>query len=229
MKKILYISSMFCLLLIGNSCVVDSEVSFLAEAEGLGFTGTQEQIEDFFQIDSGTFNELLNLGISINEGSTPPIIEGTFEVSPNELGSSNITSDIEDTPEGINIGDIFLDNVVTFSNQNEETRSISYSAQQLDGSGNPVNSSFGLESLISGNGDRFTVVIRISGSSTGSEDNPVTFITGVAISGSISSEGILSYQEAFVLTEKEGDTFDDFIDVGEGRRFIDSDGVADRQ
>lgn len=219
MKKIIYILTLAITVLSVSSCT-ESEVSFLDLSGDLGFTGSTEDIQEFLSLEA--YQSLIDLGVPINTGSNPPEIEGRYLMSPNALKNTNIPSDPFD------IGHIFANKEITFTNQNNDDLSIAYFGRQIDANGTQINSESSTESFISGNGDSFTVITRVEGEISG--NNGTIFTTqGLAISGSISSVGVLNIDYAFVLISKTNDIDDEIIDEGEGRAFEDLDGLAERQ
>ena len=221
MKKLYILLFAICAISLFNSCDTESEISFLESAEDLGFTGSQEDIINF--LSQETYNSLLELGIPINTGSTPPNVEGVFRMSPNVLENSNIVD------ESFEIGHQFADQILYFSNQDQEELSIDYSGRQVDGNNNVINTETGLISYISGNGNSFTVIIKIEATSTDSAGNQVITVQGIVISGTITATGIQNARKAFVIIEKTGDVNDEFIDEGEGRLLKDEDGFSNRE
>jgi hypothetical protein len=214
--KLNYIFLSLFIVLVFNSCS-DSEVSFPEIAGEAGFTGDRDQIEEFFEIDPSLFDEFLGLGLTVNEGANPPIINGTYLVSPYALSQSNVPN------ETFSAGDVFADLSFTTSNQNTDENTLDYVEIQA---GN-VNQSF--SSLVSGSGNRFTAFFRTTSQVIGTDGNSIDIINGIAISGEITTSGITDYQYVFVITEKTNDINNEIINVGEGRSFIDSDGLVNFQ
>src|SRR5690606_6388745 len=175
---------------------------------------------DFLSQDA--YNSLLDLGIPINTGSTPPNVEGAFRMTPYILESSNVEN------ENFEIGDLFADNKFYFSNQNFETLSINFYKETINENGVIISTEAGLESFISGSGDKFTIFVKTEGFSEGSSGQ-VHFINGVAVSGTLTTDGVQDMKHAFVIIEKTGDVNDKFIDEGEGRLFEDADGFSFRE
>jgi len=204
MKKTLYIISMFCLLLIGNSCIVDSEVSFLTEAEELGFTGTRDDIEEFLSTE--VLSVMTTLGLDINTGSEPVDVTGIFVASPYCRAAA--------TDPNVELSCGFRDFVITFSNQNDENQTISYQSAQFDENGVQTFSENGNGFISGDSSGNFTIIVRaVSGD--GGEN-------ATAFSGRMTAEGIVSYQDIFVPNITSGEAL-------EGALFIDEDGTASRQ
>jgi hypothetical protein len=217
MKKILYILSIITIALTLSSC--ESETSILDISEELGFTGTTEDIQSFLGADN--YQALLDLGVTVYNGNTPPTITGSYIISPNTLSASNIPD------ETFEVGTIFFDEIISFVNQDNTELSIDYSARTIDSEGNTVSSAVGVESFISGSDDNFTVIIKINSTSIGDEGNTISFVQGLAISGTKTVSGILNIEKGFIIITKNGDTFDEFIDEGEGRLLVDGDEISE--
>ncbi|PVW14539.1 hypothetical protein [Marixanthomonas spongiae] len=220
MKKSYIYITLFISLLGLASCDVESEASFLEDGEDLGFTGTEDDIIDFLTEDA--YQGLLDLGITVNTGNTPPEVEGTYLMSPFTLKATNIPGD------GYETGDVFLDKLISLFGQDNESLKIEYSGSQIDSDGNSVSTETGVESYITGSGNNFTIIVKTSGTSPGSS-GPVTFINGIAISGSIGQNGIIDAEYGLIIIEKNDDVNDEYIDEGEGRLFEDLDGLSNRQ
>tara|TARA_R100001369_G_C3306103_1_gene166544 strand:- start:277 stop:939 length:663 start_codon:yes stop_codon:yes gene_type:complete len=218
-KSYLYIT-LFISLLGLSSCDVDSEASFLEDGEDLGFTGTEDDIIDFLTEDA--YQGLLDLGITVNTGDTPPNVVGSYLISPNVLKATNIPND------GYEPGDAFFDKRISLFSQNDDDLSIQYTGAQIDPDGNTTSTETGTESYITGSGNNFTIIVRTSGTSPGSS-GPVSLTNGIAISGTIDQDGIIDVEFGLIIIEKTGDIDDEFIDEGEGRLFEDFDGFSDRQ
>ncbi len=152
------------------------------------------------------------LDIPIHEGLNPPNIEGTFLVSPNALFSTNI-------PDDPDIGYIFDDATITFSNQNQQDLTVRVSEEQGSGFGN------GDGSYILGEGNKFSVF---------SEINEYSDVTGYSTlarvySGEISQDGIINFHCALLMLDDHGDPSGTLIEIGQGRGFIDSNGFSPKQ
>lgn len=211
-KYILLFFSMATLL---TSC--ESEVSLLDDLEALGFQGTEQDIIAFLSEDA--YNGLLDLGITINKGNTPPVTGGTYLMSPYVLQASNIPD------ESFPVGHVFADYAVSIYGQDSE-HSISFQSFHVynDGStGQYTNSEI---ARISGSGSRFTIIAKAIVTDQDSYGNVVTIETGYVFSGRVASYGIEDMQNAIIVISKQGDSYGEFIDVGEGRFFVDEDGIS---
>ncbi len=214
--KLNYIFTALLFIVLLSSCE-ESEISFPEIAGEVGFTGDRSQIEEFFDIDPNLFDAFLELDLNVFEGSNPPLLNGSYLISPFTLFGSNIPD------EGFPIGEIFSDLNFTISNQDTFENTLNY----LEVSSGSPSQSFA--SLISGSGNNFTMFLRTQSQSQGDQGNVVNFINGIAISGSITDDGINNFQYIFVVTQKSNDTNNEFIEAGEGRLFIDGDGLVQFQ
>lgn len=194
-------------LLFASSCKKD---------EDSAFAGTEQELIDFYSPE--VVDALNQLGLTINSGTTPPSLSGTFFVSPLLLTDTNIP--------GESTGVVFNDFLFTFSEQNNSTNNIDLQGASLDGSGN-ISETFTAEgsSFISGTNNDFTVFGIILGVDADTEaEAEVAYV----ISGQIADTGIVDFELAIVMLDDKGDPFGFYIDNGSGRRFVDSDGLADR-
>jgi hypothetical protein len=148
---------------------------------------------------------LLELGIEVHHGRTPPNITGSFFVSPVVLVRSNFA-------DGLWPGHQFADLTITFSNQSNTrmTVDVSYFQAQQTGRG---------EGFITGNGNKFSVFLDTIGTFHGHPTRTVDIW-----SGEITPTGILNYYHAFIMTEDAPGT----VRRGQGRLFYDRDGFSPR-
>jgi len=153
-----------------------------------------------------------DLGIEINGGNNPPNVEGTYLASPYILVRSNFRDSF--TP-----GAKFADFRLTFSRQNNSNLTIVTDYVQRSQSGEIIEEGNGLGSFITGNGNKFTVFVEISGTHNGLPFKSVQLFTG-----EITSSGIKNFHTAVLCTMENRYT----IKRGEGRMFTDSDGLAER-
>jgi len=156
-------------------------------------------------------NSFQGLDFEIYTGKTPPNIEGTFELSPFEVFSSDVPTD----EVGLTIADYYP----TFSNQNNMELTLDYM-----GEGGP-QTDIGIDAYIIGSGQQFTAMIKMV-----SEIAGLPVDTGVAFSGTMGNDGINDIKVAFFMIDDKGDPFDVYVvENGQGRVFIDGDGFSPRQ
>ena len=177
------------------------------------FDGSQASLEDLF---SQEVVEALNeLEFKINQGVNPPNLEGTFYVSPFILTNSNVPQD--------NIGSRFADQRYTFLNQDNETNTIDFEGVQIN-NGLEFSELDGRGSFISGSGNSFSIFLVVEQERT--ESGTITQ-SAFAISGSISNEGIVEFEQSLIMLDNFGDPLNEYIENGQGRRFIDEDQLAE--
>jgi len=169
------------------------------------FIGSKSEVEDYFT--PGVVTALEDLGYTFNTGDNPPSLTGSYMASQFELKNTTLNE---------NIGNIFSDYLVTFSNQ--KTGSIDLVSTQ--GS----NTSYGTGSIISGDGNKFSVYVIESVTNNGH-----TFKAAIAISGTYSSSGIQSFQYANLMLDDGGDPNGNLMPNNNGRLLIDKDGLAQKQ
>lgn len=201
-----YINLLFAILLVlllAASCKKD-ETNDLIEANGLS-----RDINDF--ISEEIFDILDSLGMPINTGGNPANIEGTYLVSPMVLTQSNRTFD--------DIGKTYADKTFTFLEQNNDNLTLTTALTQGGGVGE------GLGSFIVGNGNNFSVFVRIKKDNL--EHNDSTLTTQI-FSGTLTSDGITNLYNALVMLDDYGDPNDRYIAIGDARVFYDEDGFSER-
>lgn len=144
----------------------------------------------------------------IYNGTTPPLVNGTYLCNPSVMTYSSIDGDMD---EGYN----FADMLFRFLNQNTANNTLDYEEKQGEAQ------SSGKGYFISGSGVNFTVFFNITGTSYG-----IHIKTATVISGTKSGSGISNYRYAFLLLEKGADPDDKLVDVGTIRVFKDGNELA---
>ena len=159
---------------------------------------------------------LANMGMTINNGTTPPSIVGSYYVDALLLTGSNVPGD------SINIKK-YANYSYRFSNQ---TAAGNISVERAIQGGTSVG--FGQGAIISGSGNDFSIFTDLTDSITSSKDGHIIiFKSARIISGTISASGITGFRYAFICTEKVNDSFDEEIEVDQGRVIWESDNIAD--
>lgn len=175
----------------------------------------QESIDQLVEnfVTPNLIASLQQLGFNFNDGNDQPDIFGTFLFSTHLLEATNIENDAS-------IGTAFATSTFTFSNLNPENRTFSFSG--MDSSG----SSFGntTATFYSGTGNNFSAYVKFT--VTLEEETAIVLL---AVSGTISEEGILNAQDAVLMLDNMGNPTGSFIENGKGRLFKDGDGTAERQ
>jgi hypothetical protein len=164
-------------------------------------------------VPDAVLTDLKTKGLVINEGATPPNVEGVFKASPYKLLAPYGPEDNYKKDRVIN------DYSFKFSGQNADDVKLDFKqtgASTLEGSG--------ITSFLAGSGNKFTLFGEITGKSLG-----VGYKQLAVLSGEITPTGIKDFQYAFVFTSKDGDTSNSIlIPVGKSRVWIDGDGLADK-
>ena len=162
------------------------------------------------QIDS-----MEQLGFTINDGDQPPFIEGSFIYDPAILLASNRLD------EGINVGDTVNSVLLTFANQNDTASSVDLVFTETADEGDLTALFRSVNSFVTGNGSLFTAYFSVV-SADNTDDTPTSTI---ALSGSMTDNGIINLQEAFFDFDDGSGNPGDTIP---GRVFIDADGFSER-
>lgn len=177
--------------------------------ESSEFDGSIEAVEDFFSPE--LVDALEDLGFILNQGSTPPNIEGVYMVHPFKLSNSTVPGDVT--------GSTFLDNLVTFENQENSSLTIDYHYNQED-----VETGSGYGSFVSGTNNKFSVYLK-----TVTTHGDYSADTAIAIAGSIADGGIANFQMAILMLDDNGDPGGSFIENNTGRLLYDSDNFSPEQ
>lgn len=148
-------------------------------------------------------------------GVNPPNVEGVYFIDP------MVAVYCEDEDEGgYSPGDEVYSEYIRFSNQDDVDNTLDYEGESESG----TTSTEGKGAFISGSGNDFTAFFNINGEDR--DENFVTFKIALIISGTKTSSGIKDLYYAFVMVEKEGDTYGDLMDEGVFRVFKDEDGLS---
>jgi hypothetical protein len=159
-------------------------------------------------------DSLKKSGMAINEGNTPPVLEGIYKVSPMVLVKNY---GIDDSYwEGYTVGDTKY----KFYNFNKNDLSLMIDVLQNGKAGN------GNGSFISGNGNKFSVFSEIK--------KQAEFITPTntsvqIISGEITATGIINLQISLTMKSKDGDENNTMLmPIGATRIYIDNDALSEK-
>lgn len=201
-NSIMFLSLIFISGILFVSCKKDKKEDSKVEDNGL----TQE-INNL--IPDSIITAMVDLGMPINRGGTPPVLAGTYLANPFILKASNILYD--------NPGNAFADYYVTFYDQNNDNLSI-----KLDYTNGPESGS-GLGGFIVGTGDQFSVFAEVN--STYSTFNAKLV---QVISGKLTAEGIKDFYFANFMLDNFGNPGQVWIADGEGRVIYDSNLLASK-
>lgn len=195
------VTSLFVILLAAGGCRNEVDIDL-----DKGFSSQIQQIVPQSIIDS-----LRNKGMVINEGLVPPRIDNIYFVDENILQVPYGPDDYYKS------GALFLSYYYRFYDQ-DATGNIKYDFS----TDNKRDYGVGKGAFISGNGNKFTIFSEQIGVTDNIPNKQLT-----VISGELTDEGIIGWQNSFIITDKTGDPEDKIvIAVGKGRIFTDGDGLA---
>ena len=185
---------------------------FLVAFGIIAFSSCQKQVTPEIKqiLPDEVMQTMIDMGMPINKGLTPPDITGTYHVSPFVLYKSNIPSDYD--------GMTFADFDVTFYDFNSEDLSVKISYVNGPESGN------GIGAYIMGSKNDFTVVVQMH--STYSNGDSATL--DMVLSGTLTSDGIKDFYYANFMIDNNGNPNGVWIDNGQGRVIYDQDGFSEK-
>ena len=158
-------------------------------------------------VPDSTLTKITDLGMPINKGKKPTSLENYYKASPFILKESNIAADV--------IGRSFSDYNFHLYDQDNDNLSI-----KLDYS-NGGEEGTGLGGFISGNGNDFSVFIKVHSTYQGYEADIIHII-----SGTMSPEGIKDMYFANFMLDNKGNAGKVWIENEQGRVIYDSDGLS---
>ncbi len=159
-------------------------------------------------------DSLLNIveefNIDINRGTNPPNLENTYYVAPRILENSNRPSD--------NIGMGFVDLTFQVTEQNDDDLTFAFFGRE-----GSIGNSTGQGGFIIGEGNFFTIFVEETSVYFTQRDSAkiLNLYSGELVEG-----GIQGYKQLVILTEDYGDPNEVFIEIGESRLVVDSDGFS---
>lgn len=173
-------------------------------------------------------DSLKKYGVPINEGLTPPRIDGVFFRSKTVIINSNLEPDKKDLNTKI-----FADNKYKFYDQSEGNTVINVDFRTYDSQGSDLGAgASGVRGFVSGSGNKFTIFIEMNGKSEGTMKNGCSYRvsdkTLQVYSGEIAPNGIVNLITSFYMKEKGPDPCGAIVDVGATRAFKDLDGFSER-
>lgn len=150
-------------------------------------------------------------GQTIYDGYNPPRLEGRYFMAPPILSSSNFD-------DSVFPGHTFIDLILEFSDFDPATLTIKVAITEGGITGE------GRGSFISGQGNNFTVYVRIdSKDSSGHE-----FLQADVYSGTLEPDGIRNLQRSVFMVDDKGDPNEEYIENGQGRLITDADGFSEK-
>jgi hypothetical protein len=162
-------------------------------------------------VSDQVLREIEATGQVIHRGSTPPNIEGTYDVELFVLQASNF-------PDASRPGFVFAPMFITFSDQ--DAQALSVRVDYVNG----TESGLGLGSFMAGSGAGFSVFAPVSVVSNGQSAEVIQ-----VYSGELEGGGIRNFQYATFMVDDHGDLANMLLDVGQGRVIRDSDGFSPRE
>lgn len=161
-------------------------------------------------------DELKRLGMPVNTGFTPPTVNGIYNITQFILKNSNITNDWAN-------GTRFNDVRVRLYDQNNSNLTIKYEDANINYTTGVVTStSTGTSAYIVGNGNLFTVFVRVISTRSTGETAELVFI----ISGTMSGLNVNNMHWANFMLNNNGHSV--YMSNGSGRVFYDLDGVSEK-
>jgi len=143
----------------------------------------------------------------IYSGSTPPIVEGTWLMSP--------TTVVYDGQGNWEAGKVINDVTFHFSSQNTSQNTIEYSKKEGQSYANASNVA------VLGKGNNFTAFLISEG-----KNGNISTKEAALVSGTITDSGIKNMYYAFILLDKSADPDKKIVDVGVFRCFKDGDDLS---
>ena len=154
-------------------------------------------------------------GMVIHAGTTPPNIEGTFNITPFELAFT----DVEDYQYVVG----YQITGYTYHFYDQQGVKIKTDYENLNLLSN--DKAIGRGTIISGSENKFTAYMSFEG-----EDKSIgaSYKEVAIISGEITAQGIKNFRYAFCLLEKN-DPLNTLMPVGGTRIWFDSDNMSERE
>lgn len=155
-------------------------------------------------VPDSILNTMRGMGMTINGGENPPVINGTYYAAPFKLESSNRPNDYA--------GMSFADYEVTF--QEQDNNKLSVKVDYINGpeSGNALGS------YIVGTDCKFSVFVEINSTNAGTTAKMIHVISGTFV-----ENGIEDLQFANFMADNHGNAGNIWIENGQGRVIIDED------
>ena len=147
--------------------------------------------------------DLEDLGITINKGTTPPNIEGSYRVSPFKKINANFDDPYNEV----------LDYTYTFSEQDNTALTVMVGEYNNEDGTVGTGSGELQGAAISGHGNLFSIFAKIhTDYPNGAKSDMIS-----VISGELTDEGIKNFQYALIMDDNYGNANDYLIGNGQGR------------
>jgi len=161
-------------------------------------------------IPDSIITKMIDLGMIINRGENPPVLNGTYFASPFVLKASNVPND---TP-----GYTFSDYSLTLFEQNNDNLSVKMDYY------NGGESGTGIGGFVVGANNNFTVFAEVNSTYIGYTAKMVH-----VVSGTLTATGIEDLYFANFMLDNFGNAGGIWIAEGEGRIIYDSDGFSEKE
>ncbi len=173
--------------------------------------GSVQELRSYYS--DAFVDAMLALDFNLNLGNTPPSIEGEFDISPFILQKSSVLKD------SALIGNQYSAYTLEFSNQDNDLLTVDLMGSQ----GSLMDVGDG--SFVVGANNAFAVYTK-----TTTTDNDGTYPreTAIAISGTLTANGIENLQFYGAMLDDNGDPEDRLIENNTGRLFVDGDGLSSK-
>lgn len=208
MKKNIYYFVMGVFALLGTVSCSKSESEESAKYQNL-----PQEVKSI--ISDKILRKLEASGMVIHTGTTPPNIEGTFDITPFELAFT-------DVPDNQYVVGYQITGY-TYRFYDQQGVKIKTDYENLNLLSN--DKAIGKGTIISGSENKFTAYMTFEG-----EDSAIgaSYKQLAVISGEITAQGIKNFKYAFYLLEKN-DPLDTLMPVGGTRIWFDSDNMSERE
>lgn len=191
-----------------SSCTKDSGEIFNTTVIGLEENGLTKDINNL--VPDTILQEMLNMGMPINTGDSPPNLVGKYFTSPLNLVTSNISSDY--------VGQGFDDYTWTLYDQSFERLTINVDYDSNN------DKSAGSGSYVVGNRESFSIFVEALGENSLKEKYKLVYV----LSGNLIGDDIHDFHLALFMIDNFGNPSGSFIENGQGRVVIDSDTVSEK-
>ncbi len=200
-------------------------VAVLGIALSMSACSDKEKADEIFSpeirsnIPAALIDKVRQMGVKVNEGTKPPLFQGTYWLSPNVMTKTDVPND------SYVVGQVFVNYKINLYNQDNNKLTMSLDTKGYSSNGTEVSNSVGQDgAYISGNGKFFTVFVISEGKFT---YNTSKYKMLEVYSGEITSAGIKNLQNAILMMDNYGNINDDLIPNETGRAFKDDDGLSE--
>lgn len=161
--------------------------------------------------------EMMEPYIPIYEGDNPPMVEGTYLLSPQKL--------FYDSSKQYSSGKIFADNYLFFTDQDEVEDTINFVGFEVNNNGDIISEKYGEGAFISGEGNDFSIFFNTAGEHYFNDGYSYSN-EALIVSGTKTSTGIRDIYYAFAMVDKY-DPYNHLMPIGAFRVFKDGDGMTE--